>query len=147
MEVVLDVGAGGGEERAEDAALGKIDDGVDAGEAFGPCAAQEFAEDGFSLVAKGVGGGYGVEMALGHELAKPLVTEAAGGFFDGLVLLAGFVVQRGFVLLACFGGGVNLMRVEGEVEGLGQLSGELLVSVRCLIAEPVMEMSQVEDET
>ena len=83
-EIGLDVRAGDGEERAEDTALGKGDDGMDGGEAFGPGAAEEFGEDGFGLVVEGVGGSHGVNFAGSHELAKPGVAKAAGGFFDAL---------------------------------------------------------------
>jgi hypothetical protein len=62
-EVDLDLGAGGRKQRAKDAALGKLDDGVNAGQAFGPGAAQKFTENGFGLVIEGVGSGDGVYLA------------------------------------------------------------------------------------
>jgi len=82
-EIRLNLGSGGGEHGAKNVAFWEIDDGMNAGKAFGPCAAQEFSEDRFRLVIESVGRGYGVELVRGHELAKPGVAEAAGGFLNG----------------------------------------------------------------
>src|ERR1700733_3969989 len=70
-EISLDLGSRGSEHGAKNAAFGKIDGWMDAGEAFGPRAAQEFSQDRFRLVVEGVGGGYGVKLMSDHELAKP----------------------------------------------------------------------------
>jgi len=61
IQVGFDFGAGCGEERAEDAAFGELDDRVNSGETFGPGAAEELGADGFGLVIAGVGGGDGME--------------------------------------------------------------------------------------
>jgi hypothetical protein len=111
---------------------------MDAGEAFGPCSAKEFAEDGFGLVIESVGGGDGIERVLGHEAAEPGVAEAAGGFFDGLVGLVG--------VLCGFRFGVDLMGVERQAERGGEIGAELLVNVGFGATEAVVEMGDVEDD-
>jgi len=93
---------GCGQHGAQDASFWKLDDWVDSGEAFGPCAAEEFAEDGFGLIVEGMGRGYGVDDTSGHKFAEPGVAEAAGGFFDRFAMLGGF------------GGGIDLAGVEWE---------------------------------
>ena len=108
-QIGLDLGAGDGEHGAEDAAFWKLDNRVNAGKAFGPGAADQFAQDGFGLVVEGVGCGDGIENSRGHEFAKPGVAKAAGGFFDGFVMLDGF------------GGGVDLVGVKLDAEDLGQV--------------------------
>lgn len=134
VEIAFDLGAGHGEQGTEDAALGKMNDGMDAGEALGPCAAEELGEDGFRLVVESVGGGDGVDFPALEKPAKPGVAQAAGGFFDG------FFMQLGF------GGGVDLGDMEDETEGLGEIGGEALIGVRFGAAQAVMEMGGVEDE-
>ena len=61
VKVRFDFDAGGGEKRADNATFGKFKDGMNAGETFSPRAAQEFGENGFSLIIEGVGGGDCVE--------------------------------------------------------------------------------------
>ncbi len=139
MKIGFDLGPGGGEKRAEDAAFGERHDGVNAGKALGPGAAEEFAEDSFGLIVKGVGGGDGVDFAGGHELAKPGVPEAAGGFFDGLAGFGG--------LLVSFGLGVDTGGVKAEAQRGGETGTELLVGVRIGAAQAVMEVGQVQDDS
>src|ERR1700735_3848527 len=55
-EIGFDFGAGGGEERTKNLSLGKLNDGMDPGEAFGPRAAQEFSQNGFGSVVESVRG-------------------------------------------------------------------------------------------
>ncbi len=55
---------------------------MDGGKAFGPCAAEEFGEDGFSLVVESMGRCDCVELPFGQELCEPCVTQAARGFFN-----------------------------------------------------------------
>ena len=89
---------------------------MNAGKAFGPGTAKEFSEDGFGLIVESVGGGHGIDLARGHEFAEPGVAEAAGRFFDGLVMLSGL------------DGGVDLVGVKGEAERIGQFCRKLLVA-------------------
>ena len=140
FEEGFDLGAGGGEERAEDAALGEVDDGVDAGEAFGPCAAKELGEDGFGLVVEGVRGGDGVDWTGGHELAEPGVAQAAGGFFDGVGGFSGGGI-----------GGGEGGSVDAETRGRGCSSwrrgaARRRVGIGFIAAKAVVEMGDVEDE-
>jgi hypothetical protein len=137
-EVRLDPRASDVQERTENAALGEMDDGMDAGEAFRPRATQKFAENGFGLVVERMGGGYGVDFSGCHELAKPAVAESPGGFFYGFSGFAGFSIPAGF------GGGIDPMSVEREVEGACEIGGKLLVQVGFRLAQAVMEMGCVE---
>ena len=57
---------------------------MNAGEAFGPCAAEEFGEDGLGLVIEGVSGDEGVKGDVAEKLAEPGVAKAAGGAFEGV---------------------------------------------------------------
>ena len=133
-QVRFDFGTCDGQHGAENEPIGKSDDRMDAGEAFGPGAAEEFAEDGFGLIVQGVGGGDGVQTTRGQELSEPGVAQAASGFFDGFALLAGFR------------SGIDVAGVELETQRRGEFSGEILVGVRVGSAQPVMEMGGVEDE-
>ena len=140
VKISLDLVARGGEDGAEDAAFGEVHDWMDTGEAFGPCSPDELAEDGFGLVVEGVGSGYCVEWNSGHELAKPGVAEAAGGCFDGFCCFAGFWMRFGL------GGCIDVVGVERDTEGLGELGGEFAISIGLIAAQAVMEMGSMEDD-
>ena len=135
IEEGLYFGACGLEQRTEDAALGKFNEGMDAGKAFGPCAPQEFGEHCFGLVVARVGGGHSVERNFGQELSKPRVAEAAGGFFNGFAVGLGF----GFCVHAGF--------VEGEFELRGQGAGKGEVGVGFFPAQAVMEMGGMQHQS
>ena len=75
---------------AQAAGLRAIPVPMDAGKAFGPCAAQELGQHRLGLVVAGVGGGHGVERNFGQELSKPRIAQAAGGFLDGFTVCLGF---------------------------------------------------------
>ena len=105
LEIGDDLGTSCCEEGSKDAAFWVIHHGVDTGESLGPRATEEFAEYCFCLVVEGVGCRYGIDYAVGHELAEPGVAETAGGFFDGFAMLGGF------------GSGIDLMGVKDEAKG------------------------------
>lgn len=138
VEVLLDLGTGNGEQRANDGSLGGFQRGMDAGQAFRPCAAQEFGDYGFGLVVEGVGGGDGIEGSAGEELAEPRVAQAAGGLFDGLGGLAG--AGGGF------GGGIDARGVKGQTELLGEVADEGQIGVGFLSAQTMVQMGDVQGE-
>jgi hypothetical protein len=127
-EVGFDFGAASVEEGAEDSSFWEGDDGVDGGEAFGPCTAEEFHEDGFGLVVEGVGGEDGVGVAGGEELGEEFVACVAGGFFDG------------FVCVGDAGGDVGVVEVKGDAEGDAEVFDKLLVGVGFGSAEMVVDV-------
>ena len=128
VEEGFDFGAAGVEERAEDLAVGDLDDGVDGAEALGPGSAKELHEDGFGLVVEGVGGEDGVGVAGGDEGAEVVVADGAGGFFDGFVG-AGDAV-----------GNAGLVEGEGDVETGAEVGYELLVGVGFGAAKAVVDV-------
>src|SRR5579863_6972290 len=134
IEIGFNFGAGGGEQRAKDEALGEFKFWSNAAQTLGPCAAKEFGEDGFGLVVAGVGRTGGVEGNLDEKLPEPGITQAAGSFFDGFGVGAGF------------SGGVDLSEVEGKVETLGERAGEFEVGVGFSGAQSVVKVGDVEDE-
>jgi hypothetical protein len=140
-EVGLDLGTANGEHRAEDAAFWKLNDGMDAGEALGPSAAQEFAEYGFGLIVEGMSRGYGVDLAGCHEFAKPGVAKAAGGFLDCFSRLARFPMQ------SSFGSGIDLARVKWNAERGCEIGSELLIEIGVLATQAVVEMRGVQDDS
>ena len=120
---------------------GNSSDGMDAGEAFSPRAAEELGEDGFGLIVEGVGGGDGVELAGGHELAEPCDSG------DGGRLLQWFrrvCRRRDWRRLRrrCRPGGCG----RGGCELGGEVGDEGLVGVGFCAAQAVVEMGGVEDE-
>ena len=131
-EVSLNFGAAGGQQRAQNAAFGELDHGVDAGDAFGPGAAQELGQHGFGLIVERVGGGDGIERGLRQEPAEPGVAETAGGFFDGFGGLAGEFCG--------FGGGGDAVVVKGQSEAGGEGSHEVHIGVGFGSAQAVMEV-------
>jgi hypothetical protein len=68
-------------------------------------------------------------------LAKPGVAEAAGGLFDGFPTFAGF------------GSGIHFLSVERDLERLGEIGGELLVTVGLIAAQTVVQMGDMEDDS
>jgi hypothetical protein len=116
------------QERAEDFSFCEGDDGVDGAEAFGPCAAEEFHEDGFGLVVKGVGGEDGVGVAGVEEGGEEVVACVAGGFFDGFVSL-GYAV-----------GNVGMVEMKGDVEADAEIFDESLVGIGFFAAETVVDV-------
>lgn len=137
-EVQFHFSTGDGQERTQNVALGELENGMDATEAFSPCAAQELGEDGFGLIVEGVGGGDGVEGDLGHQGAQPGVTQTACGFFDGFRGLAG---ARGG-----FGRGVKAGGVEGEAKLGSQIADESKVGVGFRAAQAVVQVRDVQRE-
>ena len=131
-EVRLDLGACRSEGGAENAAFGELNHRMDAGQAFGPRSAEEFAEDRFRLIVEGVGCGYCIELVCGQQPAKPGVAETAGGFLDGLMMLARFDI--------C----IDLMGVELDAQGLCEVSGESLVEIGFFAAQAVVEVGGVQ---
>jgi hypothetical protein len=71
MEEFFNFSSRGVEKRPENRAFRKVENGVNAGEAFGPCAAEEFGQHGLGLVVDSVGRGDGVEGNFAEQLAKP----------------------------------------------------------------------------
>ncbi len=127
------------EKRAKDAAGAtaferEVEDGEDAGQAFGPGTAQELHQDGLRLVVCGMGGGDGIRGAGGEEVAEGFVAEIAGGLFDGF----------GVGLEA--GGGVDAAEDEGNGEVAAERFNELLVLIGGLAAEAVVDMDGGEAE-
>ena len=120
--------AASGEQRPQDRAGRKPDDGRDAGQALKPGAAEKLHQDGLRLVVEGVGGEDVSGGAVGEELAEALVTEGAGGLFEGLAVGAG----AGF--------GVNAEGVEGKVELVAESLDEGLVGVGLLAAQGVIDV-------
>ena len=77
---------------------------------------------------------------LGQELAKPRIPQTAGRFFNGL---GGFVGTR----VRCgLGGGVDVRRVERDVEALREIAAEGKVLVGFGAAQTVMKMHGEEDK-
>jgi hypothetical protein len=128
FEEGFDVGAAGLQEGAEDLSFWLGDDGVDAGEAFGPGSAKELHEDGFGLVVEGVGGEDGVGVAGVEESGEEFVAGVAGGFFDG------------FVFGNCALLHVGLMEVERDIQVDAEVFDELLVGVGFFAAEVVVDV-------
>lgn len=93
------------------------DDGMDGGEAFGPCSAEELHEDGLGLVVEGVSGEDGVGVAGGDEGAEEGVADVAGRLFEGLAGLGGA------------GGDVGVVDVERDVELDAEVADEVEVGV------------------
>jgi hypothetical protein len=133
-EIGFDLGTGDGQHWAENAPFWKLDDGMNAGEPFGPGAAQKLAEDGFGLVIESVRRRDRIDPTSGHEFAKPGVAKPAAGFFDGFVMLGGLIDR------------VNGMGVELDAERLRQIGGKLLIEIGFLAAQTVMEVGDVQDD-
>ena len=57
---------------------------MDAGEAFGPGAAQKFGQNGFSLIVAGMSGGHGINFARCQKLPEPCVSQTARSLFNRL---------------------------------------------------------------
>jgi hypothetical protein len=119
-------------------AFGEFEDGVDAAEALGPCAAEELGADGLGLIVEGVGGRNGIDFAGGEEPAEPGVAQTARGFLDGF---AGLSLGG-----AGLGGGVDALLMEGEAEGRGEGAGKVEVGVGLGAAQAVVKMGGVKDQ-
>ena len=128
LEEGAEIGAAGGEKRAEDVAVWDGEDGVNPAEALGPGSAKELHEDGFGLVVEGVGGEDGVGLAGGEEVAEGCVAEVASCLFDG------FAVGGGV------GGGVDAPGVEGDFEAGAEGFDEGLVGVGFGTPEAVVDV-------
>lgn len=139
VEEGLNFGPAGMEQRAQDSALGELDDGVNAGKALGPRATQEFRQHGLGLIVQGVRGGDGVERGFNHEGAKPLVAQAPRRFFDGL---GGFASGIG----AGGSSRVHMGLVEWQPEGFGQFAAKIAIPIGFLAAEAVVQMGNMQDE-
>jgi hypothetical protein len=100
------------EKGPEDASGLKGEHGVDAAEAFGPGATQEFVQYRFCLVVEGVSSGDNVRFAVCHQLAEEGVAEIAGRFLQGFMEGGGS------------GGCVRAMEVEGQIVGCCEVSDE-----------------------
>ena len=140
LEVGLDLAPADAEKGAEDTAgrfAGDMDcdDGVDAAEAFGPGSTEEFEEDGLGLVVHGVRGEDGIGLAGAEEGVEDLVTERAGGCFDGLAGGAGM------------SGDVHLVNVEGDAETGAEVLNESLVGVGFGATDAVMDMHRGETDS
>jgi ribosomal protein S18 acetylase RimI-like enzyme len=134
LQIRFDLRASRGQERAEDAALGKFNDWMNAAQAFGPGAAQEFSKNRLGLVVESVGGGDCIERCCEEKLAKPLVPEAARGFFNRLACLGG-----------C-GRNVDAGFVEGDFELRREAADEVEVGIGLGAAEAVMQMRGVQHQ-
>ncbi len=133
-KISLDLSPRSGEQRAQDAALGKLDHRMDAAQALGPGAAQELGQNGFGLVVAGVGGGHGLHLARSHELPEPAVAQAAGGLLDGF----------GVFLGRC--PGIDPRLVEGQAKFGCKRAGKGQVAVGLLAAQAVVQMGGVEHQ-
>jgi hypothetical protein len=67
----FDLLARGLKERAQDRTFGEVQDWVDAGKPFCPCAAKKFGEHGLGLVVQSMCGGNRIEGNLAKQLTKP----------------------------------------------------------------------------
>ena len=87
-----------------------------------------------------MGGGDCIERNFGHKPAKPLVADAAGGFFNGFGGLAGCGI--------CFGFGCDIDAglVERQAEAGGEVAREFQIGVGFFAAQAVMEMGGVEHQ-
>jgi hypothetical protein len=132
-EVGLDLGAGGLEEGTEDLSLGQGDDGVDGTEAFGPGSAEQFHENGLGLIVAGVGGEDGVDLAGGEQGGEVVVTDGAGGFFDGFGISSGTGLGDAI-------GDAGLVELEGDVKAGAELLDEVLVGVGLGAAEAMVDV-------
>ena len=139
-EIDFDFGTRRPKKRSQDAALWKFEDGMDAGEPVGPCAAKELGQDGFGLVVEGVGGGHCVKRNVGQEFSEPCAAKAACGLFDGLGGLAGGWVRF------CFGGGVDAGIVERQIEAGGQDAHKFQIRVGFSSTQAMVEMGDVKDK-
>lgn len=140
-EIVLNLRARDGEERAKDwAALRAFKFWMNAGETLRPCAAQDFGEDGFSLVVEGVRGGDGVHLAGRHQLPKPGIAQASRGFFNGLRSLAGRGIGVG---LGCR---VYALLVKGNCQPRCQFPAKREILVGFGAAQSVVQMRRVEHQ-
>jgi hypothetical protein len=140
LEIGLHLAPRSRQQRAQDAALGKLDHRVDAGKPFGPGAAQKLAQHGFRLIVAGVGGGHGVYFARGHQLPEPAVAYAAGGFLNGLGGLAGGAVGLGL------GGNIDPCFVEGQAQIRRQTAGEIQIGVCLCAAQAVVQVDGVQHQ-
>src|SRR6266702_5332484 len=73
--------------------VGQDDDWVDAAQALGPCAAQQFHQDSLGLIVQSVRREDGISVALRNQACEIVVAESARSLFDGLGL-AGLAAER-----------------------------------------------------
>jgi hypothetical protein len=137
----FDFAAGSTEDGAKDAAFGKFENGMDAGESFGPRAAQELGEYGFGLIVEGVRCGYGVHRAGSQEVSKPAITKATRCLLDGL---GGFA--HGWIGTS-LKSGVDAMLVKSQAHLAGKVAAKCEIAVGFGAAEAVVQVRNVEDET
>jgi hypothetical protein len=100
---------------------------MDAAEAFGPGATQEFVQHSFRLVVQGVGGGDRVRFPLCHQLAEEGVAKIAGSFLQGFMEGGGS------------GGRVRATQMEGQIVCSGQPAYKSCVFVSSF-ADAVMDV-------
>ena len=133
-EISLDFSPRGGEQRTQDAALGKLDHRVNAAQALGPGSAQKFGQDGLGLVVAGVRRGHRLHLARGHQLPEPAVTQAARSLLDGF----------GVFLGRC--SGIHPRLVEGQTKLGRQRARKGQVAVGLLAAQAVVQMGGVQHQ-
>lgn len=130
----FDLRAASGEKRAQDQRFGVDKGGMDAAETFRPGSAEKLVEDSLGLVVEGMGGGDGVELAGGQEVAEEGVTKVAGGLFESLAVgLSG-------------GGGVHVVAVEGEAVPGGEVGNEGGIGVGFRPTNAVVNVDNGEDK-
>ena len=105
---------------------------MDSAEAFRPCAAQEFHEDGLRLVVQRVGCEDAVCVAGVDEGCEEVVADSARGLFYGFAGLDDTFRDAG------------AMEVEWEVEADTEVFDKLLIGVGLCSAETVMDMDGAE---
>lgn len=120
---------------------------MNAGEPFGPGAAQEFGEHGFGLIVEGVRGGNSFHLARSHQFTEPAITQAASRFFNRL---SGFVIGRvevpRFGAGLGFGGNIDAGFVKGQAQFFGQSAGEGQIGVGLGAAKSMVEVGSVEHQ-
>ena len=143
-EIGLDLSPRSGEQRAQDAALGKFDHRMNAAQALGPSPAQEFGQNCFRLVVAGMRGGHGLHLARSHELPEPAVTQAARGLLDRLPYLLPYLAGFGVLFGRC--PGIDMRLVEGQSKLGSQRSRKDQVAVGLLAAQAVVQMGGVQHQ-
>ena len=154
-EIGFDLGPRDAQHRAQDAAFGKLDHRVNAGQALGPCSAQKFPKHRLGLVVARVGGSHSVHLARGHQFAEPAVAKPPRSLLDRFSRLRPFAASPHSFLTRFgtrFGMSPGLGRrihpgfVEDHPELRGQIAGKLEVPVGLLAAQPVVQVGGVQHQ-
>ena len=83
-----------------------------------------------------------IEPLFGKEIAKPGITQAASGLFDGFGRLSPIWTRTS----VGFGGGIDAVAMKGQMELGGEGVDEFEIGVGFRSAKAVVEMRDMEDE-